>query len=243
MELNEYLTYLMEWTAQKVKESNSKGVILGLSGGIDSSLLACLVKKSFKKNHLVLIMPIKSNTLDEKYANELIKLKKINGITINLNKIYQEFINTTNISNAKENSLILGNTMARLRMITLYAFAQKNKYLVLGTDNACEWYTGYFTKYGDGGVDLLPMIHLLKKEIRASSKIMGVPDNIINRDPTAGLWNNQTDEDELGFSYDILDDFLSNKEVSQNHIHQIEKIHNLSEHKRKSIPIPNPRIF
>lgn len=123
-------------------------------------------------------------------------------------------------------------------MTTLYALAQQNNYLVLGTNNADERYIGYFTKYGDGGVDLAPIIHLLKKDIKKIAKILGVNKQIINRQPTAGLWKNQTDENELNFTYKVLDNYLMNKQISQKDKEKIENLHQKSKHKQNWIKIP-----
>ncbi len=236
--LEKYINYLVDWIKTEVKSRGAKGVVFGLSGGIDSSVVAMLAKKAFPNNHLGLIMPVKSNNLDYNYALELVKLMTINYKIVKLNHLHKDFNKNFKIKELKLKQLVLGNASARLRMTMLYAHAQLNQYLVLGTDNACEWYLGYFTKFGDGGVDLLPIVNLLKREVKLVGKILKVPDFIINRQPTASLWEGQNDEEELTFSYDVIDDFLSGKKVNSKDLARIKYLHNVSEHKRLSISQP-----
>jgi NAD+ synthase len=125
-----------------------------------------------------------------------------------------------------------------LRMTMLYALAQEKKYLVLGTDNLAEWTLGYFTKYGDGGVDLLPLVNLLKKEVKEMAKIMKLPKIIYTKVSTAGLWEGQTDENELGFSYNEIDDYIIGKKINPIIKEKIEKQIKLTNHKRIKIPTP-----
>ena len=131
-----------------------------------------------------------------------------------------------------------GNLKARMRMATLYAFAQNKRGLVLGTDNMDERYTGYFTKFGDGGVDLLPIAHLLKREVVEACLLLGLPEDLARRTPSAGLYQGQTDEKEMGITYNDLDDYLLGKEVSKEAKERIERLHRISEHKRSEIPTP-----
>jgi NAD+ synthase len=132
------------------------------------------------------------------------------------------------------------NLRARLRMSTIYSYANALNYLVVGTDNMAELYTGYFTKYGDGAVDILPIANLLKREVRQWASVLGVPENVIKKAPSAGLWVGQTDEDEMGISYDIIDDYLSGKKVSEENIRIIERFHKNTQHKRETPPKPPP---
>jgi NAD+ synthase len=126
----------------------------------------------------------------------------------------------------------------RLRISALYALAQNKHGLVIGTDNADERYVGYFTKYGDGGVDLLPIAHLVKREVVEAAKILGVPDFLADRVPSAGLFEGQTDETEMGVSYQDLDDYLIGKDINETSKKRIQHLHNISEHKRNEIPTP-----
>ena len=107
------------------------------------------------------------------------------------------------------------NLRARLRMSTLYSVGTNYKYLVVGTDNAAEWYTGYFTKYGDGGVDLVPLVHFTKGEVRDLARELGVPNEIIEKKPSAGLWEGQTDENEMGTSYEMIDKHIKGEDIPE----------------------------
>ncbi|AKX34407.1 NH(3)-dependent NAD(+) synthetase [Spiroplasma litorale] len=232
--MNDYTNYLVNWIKEEVKNANQKGVVVGISGGIDSAVVAALAKLAFPDNYLVVWMPCESSELDLKCKNELVNnlnLKNIVEIDLlnTFNGLKSEIINKTN----NENKLAMANIKARLRMTTLYALAQSNNYLVLGTDNACEWHIGYFTKYGDGGVDLVPLVHMLKRDVKNAAKLLNVPASIIDRAPTAGLWENQTDESEIGFSYDLIDDYLEGLNVPENVKKRIEYLHNISSHKRQ----------
>ncbi len=236
MLLKEYLKNLELWLENIVKTTNQKGIIFGISGGVDSALVAALVKKAFPNNHLALIMPCYSSELDTKLAWELTEKLSLNSKLIDLKNIYDTFLLTNdNLSN-----LAKANVKARLRMTTLYAHAQTNNYLVAGTDNACEWYVGYFTKFGDGAADIAPLIYLNKAEVCTGAKLYNVNDEIITRAPTAGLWDGQSDEEELGFKYEILDKFLEDKNsIDPKIAAKIELLHQKTNHKRIGILKPS----
>ena len=125
-----------------------------------------------------------------------------------------------------------------MRMTTLYAIAAHYQYLVVGTDNAAEVYTGYFTKYGDGGVDILPITHLKKSEVYEWGKYLGVPQVVLDRAPSAGLWENQTDETEMGTTYKMIDALLDGEDIPEKDRDIIERLHRISEHKRVMPPAP-----
>lgn len=239
MNLEQYLVEIIKFLQNEVKKANAKGLIVGLSGGVDSALVALLIKKAFPNNHLALIMPCFSPSIDLEYANNLVNSHHLIAKTVNLNDIFLSFKKTliANI-NEEKSKFVLGNLKARLRMNTLYAYAQNYNYLVVGTDNSDEWHIGYFTKYGDGGVDLLPIIHLLKQDVFTAAKLLKVNEEIIIRKPTASLWDGQTDEMEMQFTYHQLDQYLlGNKSlIPTSVINRIETMHDNSEHKR--IPIP-----
>lgn len=234
----EYIDTIVNFLKEKVKESNSKGLIVGISGGIDSALVYALAKKAFPKDALGVIMPIDKMEHDLAHINELEKSMNTKFITINIKETFDAILDTLKV----EDKMSISNIKPRLRMTTLYAIAQSKKYLVCGTDNKDEYFIGYFTKYGDGGVDLLPIVHLTKSEVKYLSKLLNVPESIINKKPSAGLWEGQSDEDELGFSYDDLDFYLDhinnnviiNKYLDKNVIEKIERMHKNSEHKRQS---------
>ena len=132
------------------------------------------------------------------------------------------------------------NLRARVRMSTVYTVANNLGYLVVGTDNAAEIHTGYFTKHGDGGVDLIPLANLTKREVNEWAKVLGVSDDVINKAPSAGLWEGQTDEIEMGTTYDMIDAVLEGRldEVPKKDQDIIARLHRISEHKRHTAQAP-----
>jgi NAD+ synthase len=135
------------------------------------------------------------------------------------------------------NRIAQANIKARLRMLTLYYLANRLKYIVAGAGNRDELSLGYFTKYGDGGVDIQPLGNLLKGQIKELARFLGIPEPIIDKPPSAGLWEGQTDEEELGLSYDELDLYLASGEASAALKKRIKSIIAASEHKRQPPPI------
>lgn len=242
MSLKEYINEIVNFLKDYLTKSHAKGFTLGLSGGIDSALtLALLMKATKKENIHVLILPIESNKIDEEYAIELCKKFKIKYEVINLTSSYKKIVKEIEAIHPL-NPLSRSNIKVRLRMITLYAIAQKENALVVGTDNLDERYVGYFTKFGDGACDILPIAKLTKHEVYEASKMFGVTSNIITRAPSAGLFTNQKDEDDLGVTYDVLDKFLLKKKVDKKDLERIKHLHKISEHKRKAIPEPKQFI-
>src|SRR3989338_5532698 len=184
-----------------------KNAVLGLSGGIDSSLVAFLAAEALGKERVFgILLPSDTNSADDTtYANLVAKTLCIATKTIAINDIARQYKSDSNFfSDARS----LGNLKARIRMTLLYGNAYEQNALVLGTGNKTELAIGYFTKYGDGGVDLLPIGDLYKAQVRQLAREVGVPNQIIDRPPTAGLWEGQTDEEELGISYETLDAIL-----------------------------------
>lgn len=229
-----YTDYLISWIKTMVNKAKAKGVIFGLSGGIDSALIAALSQKAFPENHLAVIMPIDSMKHEENDLKAIEKNLNLKTKTINLEKTFLSL----NQEYGDLSLLAKSNIKPRLRMTTLYALAQNLNYLVLGTDNFDEYFIGYFTKFGDGGADLLPISHLLKSEVKAMAQFLNVPNSVITKKPSAGLWENQSDEDELGFTYHELDNYLIGNDVEQKTKEKIEKLHVNSQHKRDHIYRP-----
>jgi NAD+ synthase len=233
-----------------VEKSRQNGIILGLSGGIDSALVVSLAVDALGSDRVqVMLMPVEK----EKDERNIIDAKSL----IEQLGISYELFELKNAVDAFQplnlNKVALGNVAARLRMITLYAKANNQGLLVAGTGNRTEILTGYFTKYGDGACDLLPIANLFKVNVRGLARHMGVPDPIIEKAPSAGLWENQTDEGEMGISYNELDTILYlrfEKKFSTDAIidwgiarEKVERAFNLvkgSQHKRN--PIPTPEI-
>ena len=231
---------IVSWIKQKVKDSGAKGIVLGLSGGIDSAVVAALAKEAVGKNNLlVLFMPCNSNAQDLKDAKLVAHKLGLKFKLVDLSAVYNNFLKVLPGSI----SLARGNLKPRLRMSTLYYFANKLNYLVCGTGNKSELLVGYFTKYGDGGVDILPIADLFKRQVRRLARELKIPLEIITKPPTAGLWYGQTDEGEMGITYneldDILDRFCNHKEqiAGNNKVNKVIRMYKNSEHKRKGAEI------
>ena len=234
MDYLKYYDYLVSWLKKEVMKTGAKGVIVGISGGIDSALVGAIAKKAFPNNSFGVIMPISNRLSDKKDGIEL--CKKIN-LDYKIVELRDEFkMISTKLELSK--NISKGNLQARLRMSTIYAIAQEKDFLVLGTDNLAEYYLGYFTKYGDGGCDLLPIVQLHKSEVFEISKLLKLPETIINKPPSAGLWDNQEDEKELGFTYSEFELFMTNKNIDEKIKEKIESQHKITQHKRNEIPKP-----
>ncbi|MDY6862013.1 MAG: NAD+ synthase [Thermodesulfobacteriota bacterium] len=230
---------IVKWIKEEVKESQSEGLVFGLSGGIDSSIVAVICQKAMKNNVLGLVMPCHSLKEDRDHAMLVINKFNIPFKEITLDHILDIIKKAFPLFNEK---IAENNLKPRLRMLTLYYFANGFNYLVAGTGNKSEIQTGYFTKYGDGGADILPLAGLYKTQIKEFARTLDIPEEIIEKPPSAGLWEGQTDEGELGLSYEELDNILFAMETgTSSHLppEKIEKVKSLiknSEHKRNPIP-------
>jgi len=240
--IEEKINLTVEWIRDQVEQSGTKGVLVGLSGGIDSALVACLIKRAFPSNALGVILPCKSNPKDAQDAILLADACGIDYVTIDLTEEHdmligkiQRRLESFDVQNER---LADANLRARLRMTTLYGIGNSLGYLVAGTDNAAEILTGYFTKYGDGGVDIVPIANLLKREVFEWASILGVPQSILDRKPSAGLWEGQTDEAEMGTTYDMIDDYIKGIEIPESDQKIIERLHTNTAHKRRMPPAP-----
>ncbi|MCL1940424.1 MAG: NAD(+) synthase [Synergistaceae bacterium] len=228
--------FIQKWIKGQVKEAGAKGAILGLSGGVDSSVLAVLLRRTFGKKMLGIAMPCHSDPEDLAHAKLLTEKFDIPNYVYDLTKIYDEYIKK--VSKLYEISkLAEANTKSRLRMVTLYVIGQPKKYLICGTSNKSEYTIGYFTKYGDSGSDLLPLADLLKAEIYELAEYLDIPEEIVKKPPSAGLWDGQTDEDEIGLPYSVIDHFIATGEADAAAVEKINLMNSLSAHKRAVPPI------
>ena len=225
---------LVKWMQDKVDEAGCKGVVFGLSGGIDSAVIAGLAKKAFGKDCLGVIMPAHSISQDEDDARLVAEALDLEVTKVDLTSVFDSMIEAVNDDG--NNKLAVSNIKPRLRMTTLYYFAQKNNYLVAGTGNKAEFTIGYFTKHGDSGVDMFPISDFVKSEVKELARYLEVPEKVITKPPSAGLWEGQTDEDEMGLSYNELDHYITTGEASDKIKEKIDKMKRTSEHKRKFPP-------
>lgn len=225
---------LVIWLRDKVHNAGAKGVVFGLSGGVDSAVMAGIAKLAFPSSSLGIIMPCHSHGLDEEHAMLVARALELATEKVDLTSTFDTLMNGYKFS---DNKLAISNVKPRLRMTTLYYYAQNLNYLVAGTSNKSEFTVGYFTKYGDSGVDLLPLADFVKAEIWELAEFLNIPKIVINKAPSAGLWNNQTDEDEMGFSYKVLDDFIQTEEADENLKIKIQTMNEKSSHKREYPPI------
>jgi len=228
------------WIREQIEGAGARGAVIGLSGGVDSSVTAVLCKRV--TDVLGLIMPIHSDPLDEEYASLLAKEFDIPVRRVDLSPVYDTLVRAL----PDPKGLPIANIKPRLRMATLYYFANKENRLVVGTGNKSEIMMGYFTKYGDGGVDILPLGGLLKRQVRELARELGIPPRIIAKPPSAGLWAGQTDEGELGITYDELDQILTALETGERLefdtklVDRVKRHMEETRHKRVPIPIFEP---
>ena len=240
MSPSEKIKYISNWIKSYVDQMPSKAesLVIGISGGIDSSVSSTLSAMTGLKT-IVLSMPIKQKTnqhdLSLKHQDWLIKkFKNVEAHTISLDRLFESFSSTLN---KFENEHGFANSRARLRMATLYQVAAANKGIVVGTGNKVEDFgVGFYTKYGDGGVDISPIADCNKTEVWELGKELGILKEIIDAPPTDGLWDDgRTDEGQLGFKYEELEDAMLNPDSP--HKIEYEKIRKQNLHKMEPIPV------
>lgn len=243
IDLNDLTGKIVDWLKAMVREAGARGLVFGISGGLDSSVVAVLCKKAFPDDSLGIIIPCYSNPLDLEDAQRVAEEFQIETKFVDLSDLLSElYLKLENKPYSdKEVSIPAANLKPRLRMVTLYYLANKHNYLVVGTGNRSEIMMGYFTKYGDGGVDILPLGGLTKSEVKKLAKFLGIPAGIISKPPSAGLWEGQTDEAEMGITYNELDQIIMSidkgetPEMPLAKIKKVKKAIGASDHKR-SIP-------
>ena len=238
-----------KFLSEQIEKNHAKGVILGLSGGIDSAVLAYICKRKLKEKTLAMIMPDTSITPTEtEDALKMISLTGIEHKLIDIKPIINEYA-----MYLEPNEKARGNLRARVRTNILYYYANIKNNLVLGSSDKSEHLIGYFTKFGDGASDLTPIISLYKLQVREIAKYLGVPENIISKKSSPHLWKDHEAEDELGASYEEVDSILyclfekklsidETVNITQIEKSLVEKIHEMninSEHKRLPAQKPN----
>jgi NAD+ synthase len=244
------------WMRKYLAGSGARGFVVGLSGGLDSAVVARLAQLAAPGAVVGALLPCHSDPQDEHDAELVAKHFSLTTVRIDLGHAFDTLLAggqsalQTLPAHLREGAppdpasarLALANIKPRLRMTTLYFVAGSLNYLVAGTSNRSELAIGFYTKFGDGGSDLLPIGRLVKSEVRAIARELSIPSPIIERTPGAGLWLGQTDEDELGFSYGDLERYLDEgpQGVSPALAMRIERRIRSSEHKRQLPPLPDP---
>ncbi len=252
--LEELSELIAKGTRDFIRDAGARGAVMGLSGGIDSALVAMLASKALGKKLNALVMPEIGVSREEDVEDAIMLAKKLDipyrMIKINqpmnsIKKILPELKNRENISLAK------ANLAPRIRMILNYAVSNMDELIVLGTGNKTELYLGYFTKYGDGGADFLPIGDLYKSQVRQLACHLKLPQCFLDKPPSAGLWHGQTDEDELGETYENLDRIIfhlvdrghtasetaSALELGLDRVERVERVIKNSSHKRSATRI------
>lgn len=246
------------WLKERIDEAHADRFVMGISGGIDSAVVAGLCARAVGGDRVLgIIMPSSSIPDDAVQAQKVIDAFGIKSLTIDLTSVadavfaampseeslYGDVLKEAVPAGSEARlQLARANVRPRSRMITNYYLANLSRGMVVGTGNKTEYLIGYFTKHGDGGVDLFPLLDLYKFEVRAVARAIGVPETVITRPPSAGLWVGQTDEDEIGISYADLDTALLAMEagdtsgIDEAVMARVLQLHNGSAHKRTSIP-------
>lgn len=236
---------IQDWIKDYVKNAHADGIVAGLSGGIDSAVVAGLCVNAIGKERVIgLSLPCESISQDLDDAKLIAKQFGFPFFIFDLTTAYKEILKSFK-SKIEPNKMAMSNIKPRLRMMALYFMGQsKGNYLVVGTGNRTEIAIGYFTKYGDGGTDFNPIGALYKCEIRELAKILKLPERIIVKPPSAGLWEGQTDEGEIGLTYKVLDELIYNidynldlKGFKKDDVEKVKKMIKSAEHKVKMAPI------
>ncbi len=225
---------IADWIVARAQEAKVRGAVVGLSGGVDSAVTAALCRRALGENALGVIMPCESDRSDEEDAMHVAIKLGVPTVTVRLDKTFSALAEELSAAPG----LARANLKPRLRMAVLYHYANSMSYMVVGTGNRTELMVGYFTKYGDGGADILPLGRLYKTQVRALARELGLPKRIIEKPPSAGLWEEQTDEGELGITYEELDRALEVVEsgngdgIAPDVLERVKGMVNGSAHKR-----------
>jgi len=235
MNTEQLVDKLVLWIRDRVLAAGCKGVVVGMSGGLDSSVVAVLCNRAFPQSMVGVIMPCYSSQEDVEHAQAVAGKFSVPAKTVVLDTVLDALLKAlpSGMVDPAVSRLAKANLKVRLRMLALYYFANQFGYMVVGAGNRSELSVGYFTKYGDGGVDILPLGNLVKGQVRELASFLGIPQQIIDKPPSAGLWEGQTDEGELGLSYEELDRYLVTGEASTELRKRIESMIAASAHKRQ----------
>lgn len=240
--LKEETDKMIKWVTDFVKANGAKGVVVGLSGGKDSATVTAIAVKALGKENVVTVgMPCSSISADLEDATLVAKTFDVPLLKVDLTSEAENL--TSKISNqlgklelakevSKEGKI---NTKPRLRMATLYAVAQSLNYLVIGTGNLSEGVVGYTTKWGDNACDFAPIANFTVEEVRKIGENLGVPKQIVVKDPNDGL-GGQTDEEKMGIKYSQISEYIETGKTDEDAMRKIEKMHEISNHKRAPIP-------
>jgi NAD+ synthase len=199
---------ITQFITQIFKSAGKQRAVIGVSGGIDSAVSLTLSTKALGAESIIpVLLPYGDQDLsDSEVMLEFNKIPRENWQIINIKPVVDAAAQTAGVE--ESDKVRLGNLMARTRMMMIYDLAKKNNALVCGTENKSEKHLGYFTRFGDEASDLEPIAHLYKTQVRELAKELGLPEQVIVKSPSADLWAGQTDEQELGFSYEVADQVL-----------------------------------
>ena len=245
LDYKQIISKIQNWIKEYVSSAKINGVVVGISGGVDSAVTTTLCVNAFGKEKIIgLGLPCSSLPQDLNDAKELAAILGIRFIKIELSRVYDEFIKITSPL-FESSQMAIANLKPRLRMMAIYFTGQSfGNLLVVGTSNRTELAIGYFTKYGDGGVDFEPIGGLYKCEVKKLAKILNIPIQIIKKPPSAGLWEGQTDEGEIGMSYNDLDEIiyridynLSLNDLDKDSVERVRQMMRSAEHKNKMPPV------
>lgn len=241
MDMEQLADKLVAWIRDRVITAGCRGTVLGLSGGIDSAVLAVLCQRAFPDSTLGMLLPCHSIPQDEEHARLVADKFSIPTRLVVMDSVYDTLSELLPEEETSPQAMHLArsNLKVRLRMVALYYLANQLRYLVVGSSNRSELAVGYFTKYGDGGVDIIPLGNLVKAQVRDMARFLGIPREIIEKPPSAGLWPGQTDEAEMGLSYDDIDHYLLTGEASDEVRNKIEARMAACRHKRQPPVLPD----
>ncbi len=235
---------IQNWIGNYVKIAKADSIVIGLSGGIDSAVTAALCAKALGKERMIgLGLPCGSISQDLEDAKLIAKLLEISFEILDITSVYDTFLDIMD-SETRKDKMAIANLKPRIRMMALYFVGQSSgNSLVAGTSNRSELAIGYFTKYGDGATDFEPIASLYKQEVRKMARVLNIPEKIIIKAPSAGLWPGQTDEGEIGLSYDIIDEILYRidynldfKGLNEEDIMRVREMMSVAEHKLNMPP-------